>query len=230
MSKEHTEEHFYAKEFVKDIVLGMSDGLTVPFALSAGLSMAFSSNSLIFSVGVLEIIAGSIAMGCGGFLAHQNEMDHYMRELQREKHEIIAVPHLEEAEIRTILKKYHIEKTEVDGFLDLLKKYPDFFTDFMLKFELNMSKPDPRRPWMSALTIGLAYAVGGFVPLLPYLLAANTKTAFSLSLLSTCLFLIFFGYCKGRLLGSPALKSALQTLFIGGCAAGSAYFFAQLLI
>ncbi|KAF7097485.1 hypothetical protein CFC21_099299 [Triticum aestivum] len=190
----HKEHHFTAGEVVRDVIMGVSDGLTVPFALAAGLSGASAASSLVLTAGLAEVAAGAISMGLGGYLAAKSEADHYELELRREQEEIIAVPEIEAAEIGEIMS-----------------------------FELGLEKPYPRRALQSALTIALSYVVGGLVPLMPYMLIPTAHDAMRTSVVLTLVALFFFGYVKGRFTGSRPLFSALQTTFIGAVASAAAY-------
>ena len=216
-------------EIVRDAVLGMSDGLTVPFALAAGVAGATASGTIVVIAGLAEIAAGSIAMGLGAFLAARTDAEHYRRELEREEREIRDVPDREEAEVVHILRRYGANPNETRAFVRALERTPSNWVDFMMRFELGLERPDPARARVSALTIGLAYAVGGIIPLLPYIVVHDVMTALVASTLVTALALLVFGYAKGRAIGTPALTSALQTLLVGGLAASVAFAIARLI-
>lgn len=220
---EHKEKHFTAGEIVRDIIIGVSDGLTVPFALAAGLSGANASSSIILTAGIAEVAAGAISMGLGGYLAAKSEADHYMRELRREEEEIIAVPDTEAAEVAEILSKYGIEPHEYKPVVNALRKNPQAWLDFMMKFELGLEKPDPRRALQSAFTIAIAYIVGGMVPLVPYIFIPVATKAVLASVTVTIIALFVFGYAKGYFTGNKPIKSALQTALIGAIASAAAF-------
>ena len=225
---EHTEKHFTASETVRDIVIGMSDGLTVPFALAAGLSGAISSTNIIVTAGLAEIAAGAIAMGLGGYLAAQTDNEHYLSERKRELRELREIPHEEEREVAEIFQSYGLAETQITAIIDRLREDPTKWVDFMMRFELGLEAPDPARALYSALTISLSYVLGGLVPLLPYISIDNAASALKISALFTLLALFGFGYVKGRFTGTKPLKSALQTSIIGGIAAVAAFAIAQI--
>ncbi|KAL7181162.1 hypothetical protein ACSBR1_040098 [Camellia fascicularis] len=220
---QHAEKHFTAGEIVRDIIIGVSDGLTVPFALAAGLSGANASSSIILTAGIAEVAAGAISMGLGGYLAAKSEADHYVRELRREQEEIVTVPDTEAAEVAEILAEYGIEEHEYRPVVNALKKNPQAWLDFMMKFELGLEKPDPRRAVHSALTIAIAYIVGGIVPLIPYMFIPIARKAVIASVILTLFALLTFGYAKGYFTGNKPIKSALQTALIGAVASAAAF-------
>ena len=219
----HIEKHFTAGETVRDIVIGMSDGLTVPFALAAGLTGAISQSHLIVTAGFAEIAAGSIAMGLGGYLAARGDAEHYAHELVREEEEIIKIPEAEAQEVRDIFQTYGLSADESETVVASLQRRPGDWVAFMMRFELGLEKPDPARAWKSALTIACAYIVGGIIPLSAYLIVSDTHSALKLSVAVTLAALAIFGGIKGRFTGVPVLRSALQTSIIGGLAAAAAF-------
>ncbi|KAL3843653.1 hypothetical protein ACJIZ3_001056 [Penstemon smallii] len=220
---QHKEKHFTAGEIVRDIIIGVSDGLTVPFALAAGLSGANASSAIILTAGIAEVAAGAISMGLGGYLAAKSEADHYVRELKREQEEIIAVPDTEAAEVAEILSEYGIQPHEYTPVVNALRKNPQAWLDFMMKFELGLEKPDPKRALHSALTIAIAYIIGGLVPLAPYMFIPVAKQAVLASVALTIMALLIFGYAKGYFTGSKPIRSALQTALIGAIASAAAF-------
>jgi VIT1/CCC1 family predicted Fe2+/Mn2+ transporter len=225
----HVEKHFSATALVRDIVIGMSDGLTVPFALAAGLSGAVNSARVVVLAGLAEIAAGSIAMGLGGFLAAKGDAEHYTSERQREEREIVERTLDEEEEIYEIFEQYGVERSESRSVLEALKRQPKAWVDFMMRFELGLEEPQRNRASRSAITIALSYIVGGFIPLAPYVIAGSLASALTASVTITLVALVVFGGVKGRLTGTGTLRSALQTVVIGGLAAGAAYLLARLL-
>ncbi len=225
---DHVESHFTSSETVKDIIIGMSDGLTVPFALAAGLSGAIASTGIVVTAGLAEIAAGSISMGLGGFLAARGEAEHYASELLREQQETRDRLADEEKEIVDIFSSYGITEKECSSVVEALKRNPEQMVDFMMKFELGLEEPDPQRAVNSAATIAGSYAAAGIIPLLPYIIATNMRLALTLSILITICALFIFGYLKGRFLGTKPWRSAFQTTLIGGAAASAAYFLARL--
>ncbi len=225
----HVEKHFMASDLIRDIVIGMSDGLTVPFALAAGLSGTVSTTSLVVIAGIAEIAAGSIAMGLGGYLAARTDQEHYQSELERERREIIELPDKEREEVATILKKWGIPEESVTSAVEAISKDPDRWVDFMMKYELGLDEPEPKRAKYSSITIGLSYIVGGIIPLSPYMFIKNTNVALVSSVIATLVALFIFGYIKGKFTGSKPIKSAFQTTLVGGVAAGVAFFIAKLI-
>jgi VIT1/CCC1 family predicted Fe2+/Mn2+ transporter len=223
----HIERHFTAGDSVRDVVIGMSDGLTVPFALAAGLSGAVDGTGVIVVAGLAEIAAGAIAMGLGGYLAARSDAEHYASERARELAETGAKPHAEAAEVTHILHSFGLMADESAPIVAALRKRPEAWVDFMMRFELGLEKPDPRRALTSALTIGGAYAVGGFIPLGPYLAFASPRAALTVSAIVTLAALGIFGWVKGHFTGAAPLRSALQTMLIGGVAAAAAFAIAR---
>ena len=221
------EKHFTAGDTVRDIVIGMSDGLTVPFALAAGLTGAISQTHLIVTAGFAEIAAGSIAMGLGGYLAARGDAEHYAHEEAREEQEIKDLPEAEEQEVRDIFRSYGLSADECATVVESLRRRPKDWVAFMMRFELGLERPEPSRAWKSALTIALAYVVGGMIPLSAYLLMPDTGSALRLSVVVTLAALAVFGGIKGRFTGVPVLRSALQTSVIGGLAAAAAFAIAR---
>jgi len=228
-SHPHTEHHFEASDTVRDIVIGMADGLTVPFALAAGISGAAAGIDIVVTAGVAEIAAGSIAMGLGGYLAGRTQRQHYYAEREREEQEILNVPHRERKEVIDIMAQYGVTKQECEPMLAGLERNPVAWRDFMMRFELGLEEPRPAAARKSAVTIALSYLVGGLIPLAPYMLMTSIPRALAASTAVTLLALFVFGYLKGSLTGTGALKSALQTLMVGGLAAAVAFGIARLI-
>lgn len=230
----HTEKHFTAGQAVRDTVIGMADGLTVPFALAAGLTGAIDSVQIIVTAGFAEIAAGSIAMGLGGYLAAKSDAEHYAKEREREKREVVEIPDEEMREVAQVFKSYGLSDKDSAPIVEALSKNPKKWVDFMMRFELGLEKPDPKRALASALTIGGAYAVGGLIPLSPYVVASifenmTVTTALLISVTLTLAALFVFGFIKGRFTGTRPMRSALQTAFIGSVAAGAAFGIARLI-
>lgn len=225
----HVESHFQSTALVRDVVIGMSDGLTVPFALAAGLSGAVGSSHIVVLAGLAEIAAGSIAMGLGGYLAARGDAEHYASERIREEREIIERTQDEEEEIYEIFEEYGVTRSESDSVLTALKRNHQAWVDFMMRFELGLEKPASFRARQSAAVIAFSYIAGGIIPLLPYMLLERAPSALTASVVITLIALFFFGAIKGRLTGGGAWRSAAQTVFIGGLAAGAAYLLARLL-
>lgn len=225
----HIEKHFTSGEVVRDVVIGMADGLTVPFALAAGLSGAVDSTSLIVTAGLAEIVAGSIAMGLGGYLAGRSDAEHYDSEYKREIYEIENLLEHEKDEVIEILETYGLTREESKPIVDSLATRPTDFADFMMRFELGLEKPKPQRAMQSGATIGGAYILGGLIPLMPYILLAAAHTALKWSVGITVVALFIFGYVKGHFTGNKPIKSAFQTCLIGSLAAAVAFFIARLI-
>ncbi len=223
----HIEQHFTATEVVRDIVIGVSDGLTVPFALAAGLSGTASSTHIVVTAGLAEIAAGSIAMGLGGYLAAKSDQEHYLSELKREQRELREKPGAELAEVIDIFQSYGLTKEESQQFAQTLFQQPRALIDFMMRFELGLEKPAPQRALWSALTIAGSYIAGGLIPLSPYILISNARTALVVSVIITNIALTIFGYIKGRFTGARPVRSAFQTVITGGLAAAAAFFIAK---
>jgi VIT1/CCC1 family predicted Fe2+/Mn2+ transporter len=223
----HIERHFTGSETVRDIVIGMADGLTVPFALAAGLSGAIDSTSIIVTAGLAEIAAGSIAMGLGGYMAAKSDAEHYVSERAREAAEVRDKADIEAAEVSAVFQSYGLKAEESKPIVDALRKRPQAWVNFMMRFELGLEKPDPKRAVISAGTIAGAYIAGGFIPLGPYLILPTASTALILSVIITLITLAIFGYIKGHFTGAPPLRSASQTVLIGGLAAAVAFLIAR---
>ena len=223
----HIESHFTGTATVRDIVIGMADGLTVPFALAAGLSGAIDSTRIIITAGLAEIAAGSIAMGLGGYLAAKSDAEHYQSERNREELEVKERPEDEAAEVTDVLTTYGMTADETTPVVDAMRRRPTAWVDFMMRFELGLEKPDPKRALLSALTIAGAYIAGGFIPLGPYILLQTASTALVASVAITLLALAVFGYVKGHYTGAAPVRSSIQTVLIGGVAAGAAFLIAR---
>jgi vacuolar iron transporter family protein len=223
----HVEVHFTASEVVRDVVIGMSDGLTVPFALAAGLSGAVNSASIIVTAGLAEIAAGSIAMGLGGYLAAKSDADHYAAEQRREQQEVIEMPREEMNEVADIFRQYGVGEEHIEPVVEAMRQRPRQWVDFMMRFELGLEKPNPKRARISAAVIAGAYIAGGLIPLSPYMFLPGAKSALSVSVGMTLVALAIFGWVKGRYTGARPLKSLLQTTITGGLAATAAFLIAR---
>jgi vacuolar iron transporter family protein len=228
LPSEHVERHSRSAAVVRDVVIGLSDGLTVPFALAAGLSGALSSTRLVVTAGIAEIVAGSISMGLGGYLAARTERDHYLAELSREEQETETVPDQEAEEVAQVLEGYGLEPREAAPVVRAIRADKRRWVRFMMRFELGLEEPDPARMWKSALTIALSYALGGLIPLLPYMLAKKVQTGLWFSVGVTLAALFVFGYAKSQITGLRPWRGGLQTILIGGLAAGAAFGIARL--
>ena len=224
MHTPHTEKHFEATDTVRDVVIGMSDGLTVPFALAAGLTgMALATSKLVVVAGLAEIAAGSIAMGLGGYLAARTDRDHYESERQREIRETVELPEKEADEVADIFRGYGMSEQDIAPVVSAIRADQKRWVDFMMRFELGYEEPDPKRARNSAATIAVSYIVGGMVPLSSYMVWDNLRTALSGSVAITLLALFIFGYVKGKLTGISPIRGGLQTVVIGGLASAAAF-------
>jgi VIT1/CCC1 family predicted Fe2+/Mn2+ transporter len=224
----HTENHLRSSDFITDVVIGMSDGLTVPFALAAGLSSAVADNHLVTTAGIAEIIAGSIAMGLGGYLSGRTELDHYRSEQRKEYEEVEKIPEKEKAEIREIFAGYGLSEPSQRLIADEMAKDKDKWVDFMMKYELGLDEPDERRASKSAATIGISYIVGGSIPLVPYFLTRTPHEGLPISAGITLVCLFIFGYYKSKMTGQPVWTGALKVMVIGAIAAAAAFWVAKL--
>jgi vacuolar iron transporter family protein len=224
----HLERHFTAGETVRDIVIGMSDGLTVPFALAAGLSGAVESTAIVVTAGLAEVAAGAIAMGLGGYLAARSDAEHYASERAREQREVGQMPGAEQAEVAAVFGSYGLTPEQIAPILEALRARPGAWVDFMMRFELGMEEPNPRRARNSAVTIALSYVVGGMVPLAPYFVFASVHSALLGSVLVTIVALFAFGFIKGRFTTNHPFRSAVQTILVGSLAASAAFAMAKL--
>lgn len=223
----HSEQHFTGNARVRDLVIGMADGLTVPFALAAGLSGAAVATRIVLTAGLAEIAAGSIAMGLGGYLAARGDAEHYASELAREEREIIERPDDERTEVAEVFQQYGLNPEATATVVDAIAQEPTAWRDFMMRFELGLEAPEPGRAWTSALTIAGAYIFGGLIPLAPYFFRIPLRDALYASVAVTGAALAIFGYVKGRFTGAPAGRSAWQTVLIGGLAAAAAFAIAR---
>jgi VIT1/CCC1 family predicted Fe2+/Mn2+ transporter len=220
----HVESHFEASDTVRDVVIGMADGLTVPFALAAGLTgTAAATSKLVVIAGLAEIAAGSIAMGLGGYLAARTDRDHYESERARELRETIELPQKERDEVADVFRGFGMSEENIKPVVDAISADQTRWVDFMMRFELGFEKPDPLRARNSAVTIAVSYILGGLVPLSSYMLLDNLQTALMVSVMVTLLALFAFGYFKGKMTGIPPFRGGIQTVVIGGLASAAAF-------
>jgi VIT1/CCC1 family predicted Fe2+/Mn2+ transporter len=207
----------------------MADGLTVPFALAAGLSGTIAASNIVVIAGLAEIAAGSIAMGLGGYLAARTDLEHYISELKREWRETKELPEEEAREVAEMFAKFEMSRAEIEPVVTAIRADRKRWVDFMMRFELGLERPDPKRARRSAATIAGSYIAGGLIPLLPYMLVSDVRTALLFSVSVTLVALFVFGYVKGRFTGLPPIRGAVQTTLIGGLAAGAAFGIARLI-
>jgi VIT1/CCC1 family predicted Fe2+/Mn2+ transporter len=226
-STPHVERHFRGSDTIRDLVIGMSDGLTVPFALAAGLSGAVASSHVITTAGIAEIAAGAVAMGLGGYLAARGDAEHYANELRRERYEVRNMPEDEEAEIVEVFQEYGVTEAQCAPVIAALRNNHDAWVRFMMRFELGLEQPEAGRATRSAATIGGAYVVGGLIPIAPYFLSSSVGMALPWSIAVTLTALATFGYIKGGFTGTKPWRSAMHTTLIGGCAAAAAFLLAR---
>jgi len=225
----HVEQHFTGSATVRDIVIGMSDGLTVPFALAAGLAGAVSNHWLVVIAGLSEISAGAIAMGLGGYLAARSDVDSYAAELAREQREIIELPEREREEVRDIFLSYGVDGSALDAAVAAITAQPESWLRFMMREELGLDAPDPKRALRSGLTIGMAYIAGGMVPLFPYFFPLGVHRSLLISAAISLIALAVFGAVKAHFTGIAPIRGSAQTVLLGGAAAGVAYVLATLI-
>lgn len=226
---QHVEKHFMASEFVRDIVIGMSDGLTVPFALAAGLTGAVASTHIVVTAGLAEIAAGSIAMGLGGYLAAKTDLQHYDAERKREYDEVENIPEAEREEVAVVFRDYGLDEQTTNSVVDAMCSDKDRWVDFMMRYELGLEKPNPARARKSASTIALSYIAGGMIPLASYIFIPTIMTALYVSIAMTLTALFVFGFIKGHFTGIKPFKGGIQTVLIGGLAATAAFIIARLI-
>ncbi len=226
--RSHNEHHFDSGDAVRDVIIGMSDGLTVPFALAAGISGAIASSHIVVTAGMAELAAGGISMGLGGYLAARSDVEHYESEQRREYEETDEVPEEEKREIEVIFASYGISGDALRQLVDTVTSNKKRWVEFMMRFELGLEKPNPRAAPLSAMRIGGSYVAGGLIPLIPYILLPSTQLALIWSAAVTFIALVVFGAVKGRFTGVNVWSSALQTSAIGAVAAGVAFALARL--
>lgn len=224
-----TEQHFRSSEKVRDFVIGMSDGLTVPFALAAGLSGAVDSTAIVITAGLAEIAAGSIAMGLGGYLAGQTEIEHYNSEERREYEEIEKLHEVEIRETKEIFAEYGLDEETQEKIAREMAKNPKKWVDFMMRFELGLERPDKNRALQSAFIIGISYVVGGLIPLAAYFFTESSQQGLIYSTITTVICLVIFGLIKSKLTGQPLFKGAMRVAMVGALAAAAAFAIAKLI-
>ena len=227
-SHSHGEHHFHSSALLRDIIIGMADGLTVPFALAAGLAGSIQAADLVVTAGLAEIAAGSIAMGLGGYLAARSDAEHYEAEYARELRETIEIPQAERGEVEDVFRGQGLSGDALTLATDAIVSDQKRWVDFMMRYELGLEEPEAGRARASAATISMSYIVGGLIPLAPYMLLGNVERALPISMIVTLAALFAFGYGKARMTGMPALKSGVQTLFVGGLAAAAAFEIARI--
>jgi vacuolar iron transporter family protein len=225
---EHGERHGAGTQTIRDLVLGMADGLTVPFALAAGVTGAIAASKIVLTAGLAEIVAGAISMGLGGYLAARSEVAHYAKEYAREIRETHEIPNEEKAEVAQILHDYGVREPTLSKVVNEIASDREQWVEFMMRNELGLERPDERAAPRSAILVGGGYVLGGIFPLTPYALFADAHLALWWSVVFTSVALIAFGAVRARVLATPVVLGALQTWFIGALAAGVAYGLARL--
>jgi vacuolar iron transporter family protein len=223
------EQHFQSSEKVRDFVIGMSDGLTVPFALAAGLSGAVDSTDIVITAGLAEIAAGSIAMGLGGYLAGRTEIEHYDSEEKREYDEIEKFHDVEIRETKEIFAEYGLSDELQEKIATEMSKNHSKWVDFMMRFELGLERPDKHRAYQSAIIIGASYVVGGLIPLSTYFFSSTASEGLIYSCIVTMICLVAFGIIKSKLTGQPLFKGAMRVAIVGAIAAAAAFGIAKLI-
>ncbi len=227
---DHKEDHMRSSDFLRDVVIGMSDGLTVPFALAAGLSGAVQSTGIIVIAGIAEIAAGSIAMGLGGYLSGKTEQDHYANEVKREHFEVENLRYREIEETKEFFANIGLSESIQEQATEEISKDKDRWVDFMMKYELGLDKPDPKRATKSALNIGVSYIIGGIIPLSPYFFISDSSTALKYSVIATLFCLFVFGFFKSKMTGVNPWWGAVRTTLIGALAAAAAFGIAKIFV
>ena len=222
------ESHGAEPSTIRDLVLGMADGLTVPFALAAGVTGAVAASGIVLTAGLAEIVAGAISMGLGGYLAARSEAAHYAKEYAREVRETHEIPNEEKAEVAQILHRYGVREPILSRVVNEIASDREQWVEFMMRNELGLERPDERAAPRSAALVGGGYVLGGIFPLAPYLFVPNAHDALWWSILCTSLALLVFGAVRARVLATRVVTGALQTWFIGALAAGVAYGLARL--
>lgn len=223
------EQHFQSSEKVRDFVIGMSDGLTVPFALAAGLSGVVDSTAIVITAGLAEIAAGSIAMGLGGYLAGRTEIEHYDSEERREYDEVEHKHEIEIQETKEIFAEYGLTEEQQETIAREMAKNPKKWVDFMMRFELGLDRPDKNRAHQSAFIIGISYVIGGIIPLTAYFFTESTTQGLIYSTIITLICLAVFGLIKSKLTGQPLFKGTLRVMLVGTVAAAAAFAIAKLI-
>ena len=230
LNQDHIESHLKSSDLLRDVVIGMSDGLTVPFALAAGLSGAVDQSGIIVIAGIAEVAAGSIAMGLGGYLAGKTEQDHYKSEVKREYNEVENLRHKEIEETKDFFANIGLSPALQEQATEEISQDKDRWVKFMMKFELGLDKPDPKRATKSALNIGLSYIAGGIIPLSPYFFITDSVEALKISVIATLICLFIFGYFKSKITGVNPITGALKVMLIGAIAAAAAFGVAKLFV
>ena len=227
---DHGERHSSSTQTIRDLVLGMADGLTVPFALAAGITGAVAASGLVVTAGMAEIVAGAISMGLGGYLAARTEVVHYAREYARELRETHEIPDEERAEVAQIMYNYGVREPVLTRVVNEIASDREQWVAFMMRNELGLERPDERAAPRSAVLVGGGYVLGGIFPLAPYVFVPDAHIALYWSIACTSLALLAFGAIRARVLATPVASGAAQTWFIGAVAAAAAYGLARLVV
>ncbi|KTW30846.1 hypothetical protein T552_00557 [Pneumocystis carinii B80] len=232
INKERMEMTSESSRIISDIILGLSDGLTVPFSLAAGLS-SFYNSKIVLTAGMAELISGAVSMGLGGYLAVKSEVEHFEHIRRTQMDLLIHAPENRSQQILNQLESYGIVNEVCRPLVFCLKQNPIDFVNFVMRFDLCLQKPSLRTAWFSAITIAMSYFLGGLIPLIPYIIFYNdTFLGFKISVILVAIVLFIFGYLKSiYLIGSikKSIYSAFQTLLVGIIAAISAFTIVYLL-
>ncbi|KAM3552043.1 hypothetical protein MY1884_007405 [Beauveria asiatica] len=216
---------FDTTDILRDVIIGFADGLTVPFALTAGLS-SLGSSKIVIMGGLAELFSGMISMGLGAYLAAVTERDHYTSQEARERSQVDQVPDARRAEVYAILEKYAVSRDAARPLVDELCRRRDHWARFMVDFSLRLERPNIHRAWISGVTMGLSYLVGGLIPMIPYFVMPRVGDALVVSIAVTAVILLIFGYVKNYVAirnHRAGLSGAIQTLIIGILAASTSY-------
>ena len=225
----HEETHVVQVEPVRDLVVGVAEGLTVPFALTAALAAGAAAPPVILGAGLAATAAGAVASGLGGYLAARREAEHYAAERRREEEETRLYPDRERWEVAAVLHRYGVRGAVLNQAVEAVASDRRKWVDFMMRFELDLAEPDPNRAARAAVATFAAQLAGGLIPLLPYLVFASPRPALLVSCGITALALLAFGWLKARATGLSPLRGALQSLALGTAAAFLAWLAARLL-
>lgn len=230
MNKDHnlnlTQERNY--ERLRDIIIGTSDGLTIPFALAAGLSKVVESNNVIVAAGIIAVAAGSIAMGIGGVSAAHSTRKEFHHDLKKKYETLEEMDHDEKQEVKNFFNQLGLSESLQEHATEELSKDKKNWEEFIKKYEPSLIQPEKGKATRSGINIALSYIIGGFIPLLPYLFIANTSNAFNISVAVTLICLFVSGWMKSRFTGERSFSAAFRMMLTGATAAAAAYIVARI--